>query len=140
MCPRPCDGEKTTKTFFAPFMIHETLPILTETAFGSHPCCVVSVTYVRTHCFHGGNTGSNPVGDAKSFQQLASHRQNFHRHKKAQLTELWRGSLCNHPVFRGFRACFRRHKKAQVQLNADQPPAVRNAPSSLSTSLWALRL
>src|SRR5215471_4345162 len=24
-------------------------PTLTETAFGSHPCCVVSVTYVRTH-------------------------------------------------------------------------------------------
>src|SRR5215472_13509461 len=38
-------------------MIHEALPTLTETAFGSHPCCEVSVTYVRTHCFHGGNTG-----------------------------------------------------------------------------------
>jgi hypothetical protein len=47
-----------------PFMIHETFLYLTETAFGSHPCRVVSVTYVRTHCFHGGNTGSNPVGDA----------------------------------------------------------------------------
>src|SRR6516162_11122485 len=52
-------------------MIHERLPTLTETAFGSHPCCVVSVTYVKTHCFHGGNTGANPVGDAKPFQNLS---------------------------------------------------------------------
>ena len=45
-------------------MIHELFPSLTETASGSHPCCVVSVTYDRTSYFHGGNTGSNPVGDA----------------------------------------------------------------------------
>jgi len=51
-----------------PFMIHELFPSLTETASGSHPCCVVAVTYDRTQCFHGGNTGSNPVGDAKPFQ------------------------------------------------------------------------
>ena len=36
-------------------MIHEGLPTLTETAFGSHPCCVVSVAYVRTYYFHGGD-------------------------------------------------------------------------------------
>ena len=35
---------------------HEALPTTTETAFGSHPCRVVSVTYVRTHCFHGDDT------------------------------------------------------------------------------------
>ncbi len=52
------------RVILAPFMIHELLPSLTETASGSHPCCVVSVTYDRTQCFHGGNTGSNPVGDA----------------------------------------------------------------------------
>src|SRR5579864_8367140 len=27
--------------------------------------------------FHGGNTGSNPVGDAKPFQELANNRRNF---------------------------------------------------------------
>ena len=27
----------------------------TETASGSHPCCVVSVTYDRTSSFHGDN-------------------------------------------------------------------------------------
>ena len=48
----------------APFMIHELLLSPTETASGSHPCCVVSVTYHRPSYFHGGNTGSNPVGDA----------------------------------------------------------------------------
>jgi hypothetical protein len=56
----------------APFMIHELLLFLTETASGSHPCCVVSVTYHRPSYFHGGNTGSNPVGDAK-------HRTRFLR-------------------------------------------------------------
>jgi hypothetical protein len=50
----------------APFMIHELLLSPTETASGSHPCCVVSVTYHRPSYFHGGNTGSNSVGDAKS--------------------------------------------------------------------------
>src|SRR5216684_3125410 len=54
----------------APFMIHELLLSPTETASGSHPCCVVSVTYHRPSYFHGGNTGSNPVGDAKSFKHL----------------------------------------------------------------------
>src|SRR5438270_2415411 len=50
--------------------IHDprTVTIPTETASGSHPCCVVSVTYPRPSPFHGGNTGSNPVGDAKSNQ------------------------------------------------------------------------
>ena len=33
-------------------------------------------------CFHGGNTGSNPVGDAKSFQQLTVFRPPLYRHKK----------------------------------------------------------
>ena len=56
-------------------MIHELLLSPTETASGSHPCCVVSVTYHRPS-FHGGNTGSNPVGDAKSFQELAKRYLN----------------------------------------------------------------
>jgi hypothetical protein len=38
-----------------PSMIHEAFPYLTETASGSHPCCVVSVTYDRTSYFHGGD-------------------------------------------------------------------------------------
>jgi hypothetical protein len=41
--------------------------------------------YGATGAFHGGNTGSNPVGDAKPCQELASNRRNFRRHKKAQL-------------------------------------------------------
>ena len=36
-----------------PFMIHETFLCLTETAFGSHPCRVVSVTYRKLRPFHG---------------------------------------------------------------------------------------
>src|SRR6266704_7084214 len=35
----------------APSMIHELLLSPTETASGSHPCCVVSVTYHRPSSF-----------------------------------------------------------------------------------------
>ena len=52
-------------------MIHELLLSPTETASGSHPCCVVSVTYHRPSYFHGGNTGSNPVGDANKQKHLS---------------------------------------------------------------------
>jgi hypothetical protein len=47
-------------------MIHELLLSPTETGSGSHPCCVVSVTYHRPSYFHGANAGSNPAGDANS--------------------------------------------------------------------------
>ncbi len=56
-------------------MIHEAFPYLTETASDSHPCCVVSVTYDRPSYFHGGNTGSNPVGDANHL--IYPQRLNF---------------------------------------------------------------
>ena len=45
-----------------PFMIHETFLYLTETAFGSHPCRVVSVTYRKLRPFHGGNRVQIPSG------------------------------------------------------------------------------
>jgi hypothetical protein len=35
--------------------------------------------------FHGGNTGSNPVGDAKSFQQLTVSPPPLYRHKKGTI-------------------------------------------------------
>jgi len=57
--------------FLAPCMIHETFRTPTETAFGSHPRCVVSISYAKPKSFHGGNTGSNPVGDAN----LINHSQ-----------------------------------------------------------------
>jgi hypothetical protein len=46
-------------------MIHEAFPSLTETAFGSQ--------LRRFSNFHGGNTGSNPVGDA-SLEPTTSSR------------------------------------------------------------------
>ena len=49
-----------------PFMIHETFLSVTESAFGSHPCRVVSVTYRKLRPFHGANAGSNLAGDANS--------------------------------------------------------------------------
>ena len=65
-------------------MIHELFPSLTETASGSHPCCVVSVTYDQTSYFHGANAGSNPAGDAKS----KTYRRNVY--------SLFKGRIGNH--------------------------------------------
>jgi hypothetical protein len=39
----------------------------------SHPYRIVSISYRWILHFHGGNTGSNPVGDAKN-QQLTSNQ------------------------------------------------------------------
>ena len=49
--------------FLAPFMIHELLLSVPKTAFGCHPCRVVSVTYRQLRPFHGGNTFSNLAGN-----------------------------------------------------------------------------
>ncbi len=35
-------------------------------------CCVPVVQWPRTPPFHGGNTGSNPVGDANFLQVLSN--------------------------------------------------------------------
>jgi hypothetical protein len=40
-----------------PFMIRETFLYLTETAFGSHPCRVVSITYCEAVPFHDDAKG-----------------------------------------------------------------------------------
>ena len=61
-------------------MIHETFPSLTETASGSHPCCVVSVPYDRTSYFHGG--GNARDGDCGGY----GHTALFVAHKKAHKT------------------------------------------------------
>jgi hypothetical protein len=61
-----CVPSVRSRPFLDPFIIHEAFPTLTETALGSHPRCVVSVTYDWTPYFHGANAGSNPAGDAKS--------------------------------------------------------------------------
>ena len=45
-----------------------------QTAFGRQPCPTMSMGYGSLGPFHGGNTGSNPVGDAKSFKHLALTR------------------------------------------------------------------
>src|SRR6266851_1315887 len=82
------------RLILAPFMIHELLLSPTETASGSHPCCVVSVTYHRPSYFHGGNTGSNPVGDAKPSQELTGKGHFCRRHKKAQLHRQFSGRVC----------------------------------------------
>ncbi len=45
------------RAVLAPFMIHELFPSLSETASGSHLCCVVSVPYGLVAPFHGANVG-----------------------------------------------------------------------------------
>jgi hypothetical protein len=50
--------------------------------------------------FHGGNTGSNPVGDAKSFQELTGNGHFLRRHKKAQLRRQFLAGLPDRQCFR----------------------------------------
>jgi hypothetical protein len=57
---------------YGPIMVHEPVPTTTKHAFGSHPRRVFSISYLLTGFFHGGNTGSNPVGDANNPQQLTN--------------------------------------------------------------------
>jgi hypothetical protein len=53
----PCHGRRhidfQIRLNLDPFMIHETFLYITETAFGSHPCRVVSATYRTLRPFHG---------------------------------------------------------------------------------------
>jgi hypothetical protein len=51
-------------------MVHECVPAATSYAFRSHPRRVFSASYSLTGFFHGGNTGSNPVGDANKINDL----------------------------------------------------------------------
>jgi hypothetical protein len=55
---------------YGPIMVHESVPTTTYYAFGSHPHRVFSIIYLLTGFFHGGNTGSNPVGDANFINHL----------------------------------------------------------------------
>jgi hypothetical protein len=66
----PRHGDVEIRVNLATFMIHELLLSPTETASGSHPCCVVSATYHRPSYFHGANEGSNPSGDANEFNNF----------------------------------------------------------------------
>ena len=59
-------------------MVHEFLPKFTESDFGSHPRRMLSVSYVLFGPFHGGNTGSNPVGDANKINNLADILEFLH--------------------------------------------------------------
>ena len=61
---------QTLREFYGPVMVHLPFLKLTEGVFGCHPHRIVSIRYGRGAPFHGGNTGSNPVGDA-----IASVRQ-----------------------------------------------------------------
>jgi hypothetical protein len=38
--------------------------------FGGHPLPLESISYASLSGFHGGNTGSNPVGDANILDGL----------------------------------------------------------------------
>src|SRR5438552_10433389 len=60
------------------------------------------LAWPRTSPFHGGNTGSNPVGDAKSFQEVTSETACLSRYTENTLsfgriiptTLLWAARLC----------------------------------------------
>ena len=47
-----------------PIRVRQGVPSASKGHFGSHPQPVFSISYRHPKHFHGGNTGSNPVGDA----------------------------------------------------------------------------
>ena len=51
-------------------MIHETFLCLTETAFGSHPCRVVSITYCEAVLFPRRKRGLESSGDTNPITKL----------------------------------------------------------------------
>jgi hypothetical protein len=67
----------------------------------------------RTSPFHGGNTGSNPVGDAKSFHQLTVSPHPLYRHKKDTNRVLNGNALIKEAVRRGECTVSTRHKLGQ---------------------------
>src|SRR5260370_19862162 len=92
----PCWSE--FRRFFDPrFLTHHrgAATIDTLAAKAAHPgaCREHSqsprrLAWPRTSPFHGGNTGSNPVGDAKSFQELKREQAVLRRHKKEHREQL----------------------------------------------------
>jgi len=51
-------AEENSWSSYGPLMVHLDFPSLTETAFGSHPYRIVSVSYGRALPFHGDNTAT----------------------------------------------------------------------------------
>jgi hypothetical protein len=47
-------------------------PTVPESALLCHPCRLVSISYQTGDHFHGDNTGSNPVGDAKQNKRVTA--------------------------------------------------------------------
>ena len=86
--------------------------------------------------FHGGNTGSNPVGDAKPYQQLEGTVKVFRRHKKGTAEPLDLFVLPFHNRFPKVCRFFRRHKKAQTLTSQLQAPLPgRGSNKSLHSAL-----
>jgi hypothetical protein len=132
------DPGKCRDLILDPFMIHEAFPSLTETASGSHPCCVGSVTYDRTF-FHGGNTGSNPVGDANFFNNLHALRFNV-RLLPSGRSRAWPRQECHRSVgagtsSRGWSAISLLALPAAINLNTLTSAGVR-ASSVECSAIW----
>src|ERR1700730_18352265 len=75
-------------------MVSRAAPVFDRRKKRLLPSCVASISrlnrprrlaWPRTSPFHGGNTGSNPVGDAKPFQQLTVSPPPLCRHKKGTI-------------------------------------------------------
>jgi hypothetical protein len=79
----------------------------------------LSDAYLFAAYFHGGNTGSNPVGDAKSFQTLSENDPIPRRHKKAQfqpcLSPRFTMIINIHRLEPHFCAGTKRHKRSDAR-------------------------
>jgi hypothetical protein len=71
------------KSLLDPFMIHESFPKSTETVFGGHPRCVVSIK----------------LGDTRSFHGAAGNHYCNHARQVARITSLIRIEIANCPPY-----------------------------------------
>jgi hypothetical protein len=67
--------------------------------------CVVPVTYVRTHCFHGANEGSNPSGvpDSEPTRNAQKQRSILFKFKANTLYQMQRNSAIARLKWRSLR-------------------------------------
>src|ERR1700729_3260463 len=73
LCKRVDNGLKIRLMLGDPLGTHLIVCYYAKDAFRWLPAHLFSCSYGLPGFFHGGNTGSNPVGDANSFQQLSEN-------------------------------------------------------------------
>ena len=91
--------------------------------------CPRRLAWPRTSPFHGGNTGSNPVGDAKSYQRFT---RKLHLHRDTQKIHALSAASCPQLCFARPSCRARelgcRYPASSLTLNVATTPALLSHP------------